>query len=68
MWLSFGTVWESTAFDPSVITTARDKERFAQPGCLILAAHLFDSGILLGGASFDFKKDEYRKEKGRGKN
>src|SRR5437016_10281854 len=40
-----------TALDPIIIATARDQESFAQPCHLVLAAHLFDSGIPLGGAS-----------------
>jgi len=60
MFSSWRRTWESTAFDPSVITTARDQERFAQPGCLILAVHLFDSGILLGGASERMPSDFFK--------
>ena len=36
---------------PSVIAAARDEQGLAQPSYLILAAHLFDPGIPLGGAS-----------------
>src|SRR2546430_16315998 len=36
---------------PVVVAAARDQQSFAQPCHLILAAHLFDSGIPLGGTS-----------------
>src|SRR5436305_7575903 len=38
-------------FHPVVIAAARDQKRFTQPSHLVLAAHLFDPGIPLGGTS-----------------
>src|SRR6058998_99743 len=52
--------WFAASVLPVVITTARDQERFAQPGCLVLAAHLFDSGIPLGGASERMPSDFFK--------
>src|SRR6266446_9970380 len=42
---------------PVVIAAARDQERFAQPGYLVGAAHLFDPGIPLGGTSERMPRD-----------
>src|SRR6266576_4562107 len=36
---------------PVVVTAARNQKRLTQPGYFVLAAHLLDSGISLGGAS-----------------
>src|SRR6266513_2725480 len=41
----------ASTLDPIIIAAARDQESFAQPCHLVLAAHLFDSGIPLGGTS-----------------
>src|SRR6185295_9041997 len=45
---------------PVVLTAARDQERFAQPGCFVLAAHLFDLGIPLGDASERMPSDFFK--------
>src|SRR5439155_23366674 len=45
---------------PVVIAAARDQERFAQPGYLVLAAHLLDSGIPLGGTSQRMPRDFFK--------
>ena len=47
----------TTPLHPVVITAARNQERFAQPCYLIGAAHLFDSGIPLGGTSERMPRD-----------
>src|ERR1700687_1179533 len=50
----------SAPFFPVVITAARDQKRLAQPGYFVLAAHLFDSGIPLGGASERMPRDFFK--------
>jgi hypothetical protein len=50
----------ATPLFPVVITAARDQHGFAQPSHLILAAHLFDPGIPLGGTSERMPSDFFR--------
>src|SRR6266404_4975800 len=50
----------TAALHPVVIAAARDQERFAQPGYLVLAAHLFDPGIPLGGTSERMPRDFFK--------
>src|SRR5881392_2778546 len=49
-----------TTLHPVVIAAARDQQRFAQPCHLVLAAHLLDSGIPLGGASERMPRDFFK--------
>src|SRR5664279_1680471 len=46
--------------DPVVIAAARDQECFTQPGYLVLAAHLLDPGIPLGGTSERMPSDFFK--------
>src|SRR6266581_8222513 len=50
----------TTTLDPSVVSTARDQKSLTQPSCLVLAAHLLDSGIPLGGASERMPSDFFK--------
>src|SRR5437868_3949316 len=58
--LDFTRPWFAASVLPVVIAAARDQERIAQPGHLVVSAHLSDSGILLGGTSERMPSDFFK--------
>ena len=53
-------VRQASSLFPIVIATTRDQQRLTQPGDFVLAAHLFDSGIPLGGTSERMPSDFFK--------